>query len=787
MIQWLPLPALSLMLATLNVKGTWALTLNHLAAPTGMVRSLQLTLDQPDEEARKKWRQALKEQWRREHRDFLNNDKVWWLMGSVVALVGIAIISLETNSHTEPTQRPAQGQLEAGQKEQEAEEAGPPGGFSRRDLAHLAFCVVAINVSMVLWGIAQEYLMTHTYRDGHGHHEMVPNSLLLVLSNRLVSMVFAFVLLLLMGKPVRFDGFLAGALPSVTNCASSWSQYKSLEFISFPLQSTAKAAKLLPVIVLGSLRGKRYTLLDYAEVVVMVAGLIVFGAETDGRNKPMDTTEIGILLLGLYLVMDSCTPHLQDHVFDMHPNLDPLQMTWSMSCFGALGCALIMLINGSIYTSVIFLCHFPSAILQMTVLSLASTVSQYTMVYTVKHFGPMLLTLIISTRQLISVCLSDLLFRHSMTGLAVVAVLQVLGTIMIRTFRLLPVGPGASGGSPNRAAGLGRYRNIFVCAVAIHVLYAFYALAQEFLSVHTFDRHVFQFPVFVIAVNHTCGALLALVSLRITGQPVLAQGLHLTTLPALADFVSTYLQHQALYYIFFPAQTLMKTLKLIPVMLVGRLLKNRTYTWLDYLEGMLITGLVAYFVWSFQMGQGTLRGAQFTSVIAGLLMMVGYICSDSFLSNLEDYAYQVGKLDAGQMLFGLEFFSASAGWLTLVASGQLVPALHFLVMYKAAILYVALQAWASAAGAYSCTLTVRLYGPAVFTLLMMSRQVLSLVISVAVFNHTILWVDCLCLVAVSALILTSSLRRVSAQIAATEPDAAEGDRRVCQDRNGKLL
>jgi len=298
------------------------------------------------------------------------------------------------------------------------------------------------------------------------------------------------------------------------------------------------------------------------------------------------------------------------------------------------------------------------------------------------------------------------------------------------------------------------------------LLYCFYALTQEFLATHTFNGQIFEFPMFVIAVNHTWGAVFASVNLKLQGLPVCTRGFWLTSLPALSDLVATYLQHKALYYILFPAQTLLKTLKLIPVMLVGGLLKNRTYSWLDYLEGSLISTLVFFFVWDFQLNGGSLESSEASAATLGILMMMGYIFCDSFLSNLEDYVYQVTSLDPGQMLFGLELLSGMFAWTSLLMKGGLVDAVRFLGMHREAMFYVGLQAWASAAGAYTCTLTVRLYGPAVFTLLMMSRQVFSMMLSVTVFDHQVDVVACLCLVVVAFLILTSSIRRVTAQVTA---------------------
>merc|ERR1719210_1217136 len=99
----------------------------------------------------------------------------------------------------------------------------------------------------------------------------------------------------------------------------------------------------------------------------------------------------------------------------------------------------------------------------------------------------------------------------------------------------------------------------------------------------------------------------------------------------------------------------------------------------------------------------------------------------------------------------------------MIATGQLINALQFLHMHPESMLYVALLAITAAFGAYTCTLTVRLFGPAVFTLIMVSRQVLSLVVSVIFFQHKVRLISSLTLILVVVMILVSSFRHVHKQ------------------------
>jgi len=267
--------------------------------------------------------------------------------------------------------------------------------------------------------------------------------------------------------------------------------------------------------------------------------------------------------------------------------------------------------------------------------------------------------------------------------------------------------------------------------------------------------------------------LLAMFALRVRGVPAFGPHFKMTLIPLGSDYASTLLQHVCAYLIYYPTLILMKGFKVIPVMLLGLVLKNRRYTSLDYFEGILISVLVAIFVWDFQVGEGESFVGQSS---LGILLMLVCIVMQALTSCLEDYAYQIVNMDAAQMLFGLELMSSVVGVCYLAVTGQLFSPVEFLVRHPESLLYVMVEAIASAVGAYACTLTVRLYGPVVFTLLATSRQCVSLVLSVLVFSHSIDTVETALLVVVILVLLASSLRRVASQLEQSAAEALPGPR-----------
>merc|ERR1712129_534936 len=107
-----------------------------------------------------------------------------------------------------------------------------------------------------------------------------------------------------------------------------------------------------------------------------------------------------------------------------------------------------------------------------------------------------------------------------------------------------------------------------------------------------------------------------------------------------------------------------------------------------------------------------------------------------------------------------------AAWTFLHLSGQFTLAVHFIVRHPTIFPHMVFLMVASACGCYACTVTVKLFGPAVFTLLLMSHQMLSIIASIVLFHHKVDTAGMLCVVVVAMLILTSCIRRVSNSVEA---------------------
>lgn len=122
----------------------------------------------------------------------------------------------------------------------------------------LIFCFTGLQVSYVLWGYVQEYLMTQEYAAGK-----FKSSSFCVFGNRILALIISLIIVMCRKAattgPIKEAPFYAYAPASISNTLSSWAQYEALKFLSFPTQTLSKSCKIIPTM-----------LVSYAPLVLLV-------------------------------------------------------------------------------------------------------------------------------------------------------------------------------------------------------------------------------------------------------------------------------------------------------------------------------------------------------------------------------------------------------------------------------------------------------------------------------------------------------------------------------------
>jgi adenosine 3'-phospho 5'-phosphosulfate transporter B2 len=315
----------------------------------------------------------------------------------------------------------------------------------------LAACFVGLQVSYVTWGVLQEFTMTRKYatepdpsRMGTSDEGMFPSAVFLVWGNRLTAMLVASLVMLYKTKNNLLQShapFWKYAPSSISNCISSWAQYSALKYVSFPTQTLFKSSKIIPVMIVGKiLNGRVYEWIEYVEAVFITSGIATFmmakgdkkHADDEDKNASMET--FGIMILCVYVIADSLTSQWQSRVFKQH-KVDQFQMMFGVNFFSILFTSISLLQTGSLFVCSKFIFANPEALMHVAVLSFTSATGQLFIFYTIKKFGPIIFTIIMTTRQMFSLVLSCMIYGHKLGFMSIVGAFIVFCTLAERSHR----------------------------------------------------------------------------------------------------------------------------------------------------------------------------------------------------------------------------------------------------------------------------------------------------------------------------------------------------------------
>ncbi|OEL15527.1 UDP-galactose/UDP-glucose transporter 5B [Dichanthelium oligosanthes] len=279
----------------------------------------------------------------------------------------------------------------------------------RRWAARCGFAVLGIMSTLLVYGVLQEKIMRIPYGV---EKEFFRYSLFLVFCNRITtSMVSAMVLLASKKSLDPVAPLHKYGVVSISNILTTTCQYEALKYVSFPVQTLAKCAKMIPVMIWGTIiMRKKYGGKDYFFAVIVTLGCSLFilypaSMDVSSFNKDRESTIWGVSLMLGYLGYDFCLLILL--LWDLH-----------------------------------------------SVLFQVATASQFFISYTIRTFGALTFATIMTTRQLVSILLSCVWFVHPLSWMQCVGAVIVFGALYTKSFlRSKPQKPAVAspprGSSPN--------------------------------------------------------------------------------------------------------------------------------------------------------------------------------------------------------------------------------------------------------------------------------------------------------------------------------------------------
>ena len=172
---------------------------------------------------------------------------------------------------------------------------------------------------------------------------------------------------------------------------------------------------------------------------------------------------------------------------------------------------------------------------------------------------------------------------------------------------------------------------------------SYWGVLQERLITIDYDGEKFQSSQFLVFSNRTiafCDAIF--INTFITKATRFAP-FHKYAFASFSNIMSSWCQYEALKYVSFPTQVVSKSSKLIPVMIVGKILADKTYKKYEY----VVAGVISLGVIIFTLSQESKKAGDDddgdNTAFECVLLLLGYISFDSFTSQWQGKVLRITR------------------------------------------------------------------------------------------------------------------------------------------------
>lgn len=232
---------------------------------------------------------------------------------------------------------------------------------------------------------------------------------------------------MLIGQPQPKDATHSGyyASSALTYLLAMVSSNMALRWVAYPTQVVAKAAKPIPVMILGVLIGRKsYSMQKYFFILLIVVGVVLFMFKEGQVNKNTENAGLGEILLVLSLSMDGLTGAIQERMrAASKPSAQHMMLGMNYWSTIMLGAALLLTGEGKEFLA--FAIRHPELIGHLAALAFTGAIGQLFIFMMVSHFGPLPCSVVTTTRKFFTVLFSVLFFGNSLSNR------QWFGTVLV--------------------------------------------------------------------------------------------------------------------------------------------------------------------------------------------------------------------------------------------------------------------------------------------------------------------------------------------------------------------
>lgn len=258
-------------------------------------------------------------------------------------------------------------------------------------------------------------------------------------------------------------------------------------------------------------------------------------------------------------------------------------------------------------------------------------------------------------------------------------------------------------------------------------------MTREYTGLDGKTKAFFKDSQFLVFTNRFLALIVAIIYLVLKKQARHRAPLFKYSYASFSNIMSAWLQYEALKFISFPTQVLAKSCKLIPVMLMGKIISRNKYEFYEYVVAASISiGMVFFLSGSYDQNKHTP-----TTTLTGLFLLCMYMVFDSFTSNWQSDIFKSYKVTSMQMMYGVNLFSSLFTAASLFVQGGFSEGFQFSTDHPAFLVDCVVLSISSAVGQLFIFYTIAKFGAVIFTIIMTLRQAIAILLSCLIYQHNI--------------------------------------------------
>ncbi|XP_053634847.2 adenosine 3'-phospho 5'-phosphosulfate transporter 1 [Cherax quadricarinatus] len=280
---------------------------------------------------------------------------------------------------------------------------------------------------------------------------------------------------------------------------------------------------------------------------------------------------------------------------------------------------------------------------------------------------------------------------------------------------------------------------IAFCFVGLQASYLTWGVLQEKIMTKEYQNSEgsighFKDSQFLVFINRILAFMLAATYLGFTRQPRHTAPIYKYSYCSFSNIMSSWCQYEALKFVTFPTQVLAKASKIIPTMIMGKIISGKKYEYFEYVTAILISAGMTMFL----LGSTESKASSSSSTtLSGIIILIGYMSFDAFTSNWQGELFNQHKMSSVQMMCGVNLFSCLFTTASLMQQGSFSLSFKFMLTYPAFFWDSLILSICSATGQMFIYHTISVFGPVVFIIIMTIRQGLAILLSCIIYAHPV--------------------------------------------------